>query len=69
MRKGVKMTYKFETAHAWLDYAVRDGKISTAELLSFIHIIADSDQIQDNFQSLMDADGYFDDEETEDKED
>lgn len=54
------MSYKFDNAHEWLDYAVKNGKIGTAELLTLIHNNVDSDEIQFNFQEEMDDDGYFD---------
>lgn len=59
------MSYRYNNPHEWLDDAVKNGKVSVVELLSFIHSSCDSDSIQDNFQSLMDSDGYFDEAEEE----
>ena len=58
--------YKWNTAHEWLlekaqEYARANN---AAELLSIIDTLVpklDSDTIQDEFESEMDADGYFDD--------
>jgi hypothetical protein len=54
------MAYKFDNAHEWLDYAIKEEKIGLGELLNFIHDLADNDDIQNYFGEEMDEDGYFD---------
>jgi len=56
------MTNKFATAHEWLSHAVREGTVSKEDLLTLC-LGLDSDVIQDMFQSQMDEDGYFDEDE------
>ena len=66
--------YKWHTAHEWLlekaqEYARANN---AAELLSIIDTLVpklDGDTIQDEFQSEMDADGFFDDLDAADEED
>jgi hypothetical protein len=58
--------YKYESGHDWLAEKLRgfasDG--NAAELLGFANVMAtklDPDDLQEIFQSDMDADGFFDD--------
>ena len=53
--------YKWETAHDWLeDYLQRNPNQAHSIAMS-LAMKLDSDQIQDEFQSDMDVDGYFED--------
>lgn len=47
--------YRWEHPMDWL----RDSNVTKGDLLNFIAAEVDGDQIQDYFQSDMDADGYF----------
>jgi len=59
--------YKWDSAREWLDQkveeiAARNDSRSMAELVSIYNTIVahlDNDTIQDDFQSEMDADGFF----------
>lgn len=65
--------YQWNNPQEWLlEKAQGYSRASdTAELLSIIHTLVtklDADSIQDDFQSEMDADGYFDDLDAKDTE-
>jgi hypothetical protein len=51
--------YEWATPFEWLTWAVAENKVSTDELLNLLSKV-DSDLIQDEFQSAMNEDGYFD---------
>lgn len=56
--------YRYDNPHEWLESHIAELDIddNRLELLAIIRALAsvlDSDQIQDLFQSDMDADGYF----------
>lgn len=56
------MRYKWATAHEWLFNALENGPHDSNELNSRIRNILsklDGDTIQDEFQDLMDSDGFF----------
>ena len=62
--------YRWRHASEWLDWkigkivALDDRQDALTELAALTRILArhmDGDQIQDEFQSEMDADGFFDD--------
>ena len=63
----MKPKYKYSSPHDWLESRIASLADSVtgngaAELLSIVRNLAlrlDSDQIQDDFQSDMEADGYF----------
>ena len=59
------MTNKFPTAQAWLTHAVNEETVDIQDLLLLVVSKVDADDIQDAFQSLMDEDGYFDDEDND----
>lgn len=54
--------YKWNNPHEWLDWALFIGKVQTSELMALIHDAVSSDDVQDRFQSEMEADGYFEEE-------
>jgi len=57
------MAYRWESPHDWLDSHLEKVSAEPGELLSEAKELArklDADQIQDIYQSDMDADGYFD---------
>jgi hypothetical protein len=63
--------YKFENAHDWLDsYLTRLAEANDVAALfseaKNLALMLDADQIQDEYQTEMDNDGYFDDEESSD---
>lgn len=54
--------YRWNNAHAWLRWSYRHrGGVTANDLLNFIAQHIGGDEIQDYFQSDMDADGYFND--------
>lgn len=61
------MTYKYESAHDWLETKAMDPAFAV-ELLNAIIPTLDADTIQNLFQNEMEADGYFD-EESDDEDD
>jgi len=62
------MTYKFENAHEWLENHIerlhnQPGDLHNVALFNIAMALArevDADTIQELFERLMDADGYFD---------
>lgn len=68
MAKRKKMAYRWPHALDWIDWkigeyaAMRDRDLAVAELAMIARELAshlDGDQLQDTFQSEMDADGFF----------
>lgn len=62
------MTNKFPTVQAWLTHAVNKETVDIQDLLLLVVSKVDADDIQDAFQSLMDEDGYFEDENNDSEE-
>lgn len=58
--------YKFANAHEWLgNYMQRiDDPERLRSIIRLFVVQCDDDTIQDMFQTEMDADGYFDEQET-----
>lgn len=54
-------SYKYATAHEWLEKRSQGWSESylRSELMKLAYKL-DSDQLQDEYQELMDEDGYFD---------
>jgi hypothetical protein len=54
------MSPRWDTPYAWLEEAAQrwDAARLQAELLNLARLL-DSDQLQDEYQRDMDADGYF----------
>lgn len=55
-------SYRWDSPHAWLIAKAQDWSESTLyrELVMLAHKL-DADQLQDEYQDLMSADGYFND--------
>ena len=51
--------YRWVNAHAWLEEAVKNGQVTKADLLEFLLEHVNADNIQDQFQTMMDEQGYF----------
>lgn len=56
--------YRWEGPHEWLNWAVNNQRfgVGVHALLDLIHTYVDGDDIQFQFQDLMDRDGYFEEE-------
>lgn len=66
------MTYRWESPREWLDHKLTtldlasiDGVTQLWHITQSLVLMASDDQIQDEFQSDMESDGYFKQEESE----